>query len=39
MIKSGSVVVSVKQKIEELTNYAKIEKNKLENIEVKIEVY
>ena len=38
-VKSLTIVVAVKQKIEELTNYAKTYQSKSENIMVNIEVY
>ena len=38
-VRSLSIILSVKQKIEELTNYAKSQQNQSENIELQIDVY
>ena len=38
-VRSLSIILSVKQKIEELTNYANSQQNQSENIELQIDVY
>ena len=38
-VKSLTIVLAVKQKIEELTNYSKNEQSKSENINVSIDIY